>query len=673
MCNIVCLADGSPGHDRTHSVFSCQRFRRSARSNAWADAEQTLLTAKDNKGLSDHAFQVIARTITTQTDFDGTLKNAFKKSESEHADKRFFLKPGGPGERLVFPKYRAVIVHISTHGLLNSNGEPCLLFKDSNPYDEATWKPLRDVLINISDLATQHEKKPRVLVLLDCARQLPDARFGELYLELLERGTGVVKTLSRENIAVLMSADENQYSWPTPELGGTAFGVSVIRGLQGQADLDKKLWKRITVKELYDFVKKETSAYVWKSRKAIQTPVLCWPDGTSEPNYELCYTSNNVFQTTVEPDFGKVEWSQNFASSTSQSMGDPWLYAQYISRLQQSQSMAFGGSYYFNKLASTIPQSAPFKKEASNAIASLFQLIDSGEFDVTELKYVDYGLPQPEPAPATSESASQAPTSDKQSIAPQVELPRNAQGKAELRSALKHWLEIDHAKPTLTVPAPNLKAFGNNREMRQSVVYSLWNCLKEGPQYINADSLKRIRSDILSPFEKDDIGLTKEEALLRNIAEHLINSQSWKLDERRGRIQPESWAELMKAHELYEKALVLNEARATFAIEKLPDYVELTNNYRLVLDYFFNADTDESIDQAIRFLKNTVEPQIRQLQQQQTQLQRAWQLCDRTAYSLPILLDWHLSPLRHSTENDPKAIEDNLINVLARRNKPRTC
>ncbi len=112
--------------------------------NSWAVEEQELFSKVDSVGFERDTVKL----RTEKFDTELATRELFEKTLKKAID---WAVPGGPGDTWVFPKYGAIVIHISTHGVINRKGEPCLIFADSDPLDDTTWKPLTEVLSFISD------------------------------------------------------------------------------------------------------------------------------------------------------------------------------------------------------------------------------------------------------------------------------------------------------------------------------------------------------------------------------------------------------------------------------------------------------------------------------------------------------------------------------------------
>lgn len=204
-----------------------------------------------------------------QTDEDGTPERFLSQLKS--------IKPSGPG----WFSRNAVIIHIAAHGLVNENGQACLVPPNADAYDTRKWLPLSKFLKDICTLPNL--QGARKLVVLDCNRISTKWRSGVLDNRFADQLPSVVKQVADPDLYVLNSTSPGQIGWAAPELRGSVFGHFLGRGLRGEASLqypnDRKRYV-VTLVELRDYLAANVDHYVRERRGARQVPMLiCGPDG----------------------------------------------------------------------------------------------------------------------------------------------------------------------------------------------------------------------------------------------------------------------------------------------------------------------------------------------------------------------------------------------------------
>jgi len=116
---------------------------------------------------------------------------------NELGDKEF--RPGGPDKDIV-------LVYVSAHGVTNSKNDPCLLMSDSDPYDESSWLPVKDLLKDIRTALGKNRQRTKVVVFLDASRLGCQLRFGLFYNAFNDQLEKHVASIADPNLVVINSA-----------------------------------------------------------------------------------------------------------------------------------------------------------------------------------------------------------------------------------------------------------------------------------------------------------------------------------------------------------------------------------------------------------------------------------------------------------------------------------
>ena len=119
-----------------------------------------------------------------------------------------------------------MLIYVSAHGVVNRDGEPCLLVEDSSPLDAATWLPVKNLCERICEV--KPDERTRKVLVLDCNRIEVSGQCGLLYNSFAEQLKDLVENkLDKKvcrNLVVLNSTSPGEVAWAAPELGGSAFG-----------------------------------------------------------------------------------------------------------------------------------------------------------------------------------------------------------------------------------------------------------------------------------------------------------------------------------------------------------------------------------------------------------------------------------------------------------------
>ncbi|MEX2187715.1 MAG: hypothetical protein WD875_13005 [Pirellulales bacterium] len=261
--------------------------------NAWAydDVENIRrLLARDGENRTGGEPLAVSseRQIIWKADKEEWLGNLSREVEKAATIKWWQTLGRGPGDG-------AVIIYLSGLGVVDDEGRACLLLpglsESDSVFDAARRMPVSELLDSLFyDRAGKQERLPRdvlKLVILDAGRIDQEWELGLPYNAFVESLRGVVESeLPVSNLFVLNSADAGEKAWASPELGGTVFGHFVRRGLQGHADgyaegsTVRDPDRFVTVEELYEYVRRQTTRFVATYRGDEQRPVLLAAAGT---------------------------------------------------------------------------------------------------------------------------------------------------------------------------------------------------------------------------------------------------------------------------------------------------------------------------------------------------------------------------------------------------------
>lgn len=170
-------------------------------------------------------------------------------------------RPGGPDRNLR-------IVYLSAHGVVNGDGEPCLLLPGHSALDAKSWLPMAQVLSALKTSRSGPDGK--ILLLLDANRIDNAWRMGVVvntFSAALER---LLEKSPPEHCVVITAASGLHAAVAAPEMSGTPFGLFAARGLGGEANNDGDSF--VTLGELENYLAAKVDAWDWQYRGRQQRP-----------------------------------------------------------------------------------------------------------------------------------------------------------------------------------------------------------------------------------------------------------------------------------------------------------------------------------------------------------------------------------------------------------------
>ncbi len=623
--------------------------------NAWAKEDQQRIKALEESTQ----FKVAAK---QQKEEEGTWQQLIDLELEK-------TTPGGPGGSLVpaLWGYPTIIIHLSAHGVLNAASEPCLLFAEADPLDDRTWVPLSNVLRAIGANEKVKQGDARVLVLLDTGKQPPDIRCGLLCAGFVDAAVEKIQSLPFTNFAVLLSCGEDQCAWTAPELGGSVFGVMVTSGLQGRADaLAGNRNGKVTVQELAQFVSSTVDGYVREYRGRVQNPNLVWCGEDQAQDFDLCYQSayGTSAASTYQPNLriGKMneawtkfeEWSKKSPSHVT------WPRTTASSRLARAEQLLWAGPGYETQFSLELDAafkiiSTPVGSRWPTAICGASLAFLNRTHDINaDLELKEAGLefrslPKPRKAAADRKennepSASPLSTTDGQDAAQPSNAADNTLASAsttetttsEELSPAQHielWLTYD-SQPAADAPPPERPELPH----RPLAIDFLTRWLADNPQHLNSRVMARVL-EWLGPIA-DNRSVSREEALLRTINDHLQLTSFWNLPaaDRLGRL----WSQYIQSAAACEFALAIVDSRGSKTLER--EAAVLARDLQLVRDHIHGCETQrEASDCANELI--ALRSETERILDARQRLERGWKLRDELALELPTLAQWIASPI----------------------------
>jgi hypothetical protein len=280
------------------------------------------------------------------------------------------------------PDKGVVIVYLSGHGVMDSSGNPCLLFpqpgeddvlfdrQDSKELDRGRLLPIETLLATLFPIKGEDRRDDVVkLLILDANRVDSAWNLGILYNDFFEGLDRVVKSHDVANLYVLNSCGAGQVGYAAPELGGSVFGLFVKRGLAGFADgcLGDKPDLSVSVKELHQYTVREVGKWVANFRGDVQRPELLTSKNADSAKLVVGY--GKQMTSRPEPNFaggkqdGRIKdieqrlaeirkqgWdyhgNESFARQAVRLR--PLLWQRFTAKLLRLEALALGGDAYLD-------------------------------------------------------------------------------------------------------------------------------------------------------------------------------------------------------------------------------------------------------------------------------------------------------------------------------------
>jgi hypothetical protein len=171
-------------------------------------------------------------------------------------------KPEGP-----------VVLYLSAHVLADAKGELFVLPADAKADNPDTWVALHRLIEGMVECPSQKK-----LLVLDVMKPWADPRLGVLADDAAGRVIDAVKEAVKDKgLLVLCACDRGQVAHTSEYLGQSVFGYYFDEALRGWAPgrgPERKVPNRVSVQELYGYVRDHVDGWARHHRQAPQTPCL---------------------------------------------------------------------------------------------------------------------------------------------------------------------------------------------------------------------------------------------------------------------------------------------------------------------------------------------------------------------------------------------------------------
>ncbi len=178
-----------------------------------------------------------------------------------------------------------LIISLSMHGVIDDDGNACLLPATALPLKSEGWVKVESLLQQIKESVPADRNK---LLILDCNRILTNWSLGILYNSFSERLEEAIKRENVPNLAVMTAAGPGQRNWASGDLGGSSFGKFLQLGLAGAADGDGNgvADGKVSLGELDQYLKREVNRWTKWNRGEEQIPTLL---GDTSNDFHVTY------------------------------------------------------------------------------------------------------------------------------------------------------------------------------------------------------------------------------------------------------------------------------------------------------------------------------------------------------------------------------------------------
>ena len=163
-------------------------------------------------------------------------------------------------------RQKSILFVVALHG--GSGADGAYLIPNQVSRAEADRLDLGKVIASMADLPPEQNK----ILVLEGALIPADWRLGMLHNDFARRLRDLDGEIRKvKNLWVLSACDVDQLCWTSEGLGRSAFHHFIIEALRGAAAGPDR---RLTLEELYTYVRTNVRNWAWNARGAIQEPVL---------------------------------------------------------------------------------------------------------------------------------------------------------------------------------------------------------------------------------------------------------------------------------------------------------------------------------------------------------------------------------------------------------------
>lgn len=250
-----------------------------------------------------------------------------------------------------------VAVFINAQGIVH-DGDPYLLVGNSLPQDASTWIRFQDLMEQIEEQCV--ESDCRALIFLDPSRAGAAWDWGNVDRSLTSRCESIASQL--DHVAVIVSAEDGEWSWWDPRGGHSLFVRSILRCLTDSGDLDGD--GDVTVGEIEERLRRQVSRDALAIWDASQHPKLITENARSwkfiqQSGQQFELPATNVNSQAVIDFFSQSQalWSRHNALASSQHPPvsvSPLRWSQLEKQLSRIDSLILAGQSRHEELRQMI-------------------------------------------------------------------------------------------------------------------------------------------------------------------------------------------------------------------------------------------------------------------------------------------------------------------------------
>lgn len=250
------------------------------------------------------------------------------------------------------PDKNVALISIMAQGVLNRNGEPCLLDRDSEPFDDKTWPPFEDLFKELVKKVGTANANRHVVVFLDSGTAESDWSIGVLKDEFRERLTEVVERPGKRLlpdrwhlIHVRGLTDLNNFA----RTGRRVLFADILDcGLRGGADRNED--QKVSLTEMKNYIEQKSGSppdvfptSPPKSQKPLDTnPNLCWAERAKQKPEPPKFVTSRAFDR-LKPDLERL-WTDHLALDGEKPWRYyPWDWARFEHQLLRAERAVLAG------------------------------------------------------------------------------------------------------------------------------------------------------------------------------------------------------------------------------------------------------------------------------------------------------------------------------------------
>ena len=250
------------------------------------------------------------------------------------------------------PEKNVILISINAQGLVNQNGEPCLLDRKSEPFDDKTWTTFESIFSQLREKIDTKKTNRHVVVFIDSGTAETDWSIGLLKDDFRERLREIVERSDKRFLPDRWHLIHVRGLTDLTTFANTGrrvhFADILDCGLRGGADRNND--QKVSLVEMKNYIESKTgtapdvfpTSPPKTQKPADANPSLCWAERNKQKPEPPKFAASRAFER-LKPDLERL-WTDHLALDGEKPWRFfPWDWARFEHQLLRAERAVMAG------------------------------------------------------------------------------------------------------------------------------------------------------------------------------------------------------------------------------------------------------------------------------------------------------------------------------------------